>query len=226
METAKLESGWAKLLKDEFSKPYMGKLKSFLDAEYASAKTIYPARENIFAALNHTPFDKVKVVIIGQDPYHGENQAHGLCFSVLKGVKIPPSLQNIYKELKTDLNIEPPAHGLLTDWAKQGVLLLNATLTVEASKPGSHQNKGWELFTDRVVELLNQEKTGIVFVLWGSYAQKKCATIDQTKHFVISAAHHSPFSCYRGFFGHRPFSQINGHLAKMSRDPICFEISS
>lgn len=208
----KLDPSWKATLDHEFAKPYMTKLKAFLSNEKKEGKTIFPRGEEYFAALNTTPFDKVKVVIIGQDPYHGPGQAHGLCFSVKPGVGIPPSLMNIYKELKNDLGISPPNHGYLLDWAKQGVLLLNAVLTVQAGMANSHQGKGWELFTDAVVHALNDEREGLVFVLWGSYAQKKGAFIDRTKHYVIEGPHPSPLSAHRGFFGSKPFSKINAYL--------------
>ena len=203
-----LEKGWAKHLKGEFEKPYMVELNAFLEKEYKLGKTIYPEKENIFSAFNQTPFSKVKVVIIGQDPYHGKDQAHGLCFSVRPKVRVPPSLQNIYKELNRDLGIEIAKHGYLVDWAQQGVLLLNATLTVESSKDASHQKKGWETFTDKVVDVLNTEKENLIFVLWGSYAQKKGENI-KGNHVVLKSTHPSPLSAYRGFLGCGHFSKIN-----------------
>lgn len=215
-----LESTWKARLKHEFEKDYMRSLREFLNREKAAKKTIFPRGSEFFAALNHTPFEKVKVVILGQDPYHGPGQAHGLCFSVKPGVDIPPSLQNIYKELKSDLGIEPPQHGHLEKWADQGVLLLNATLSVEAHKAGSHQNKGWETFTDAVIDHLNREREGLVFVLWGSYAQKKGAFIDTKRHLVLKGPHPSPLSAHRGFFGCRHFSQINKYLESRGQTPI------
>lgn len=220
MSEIKLEKGWSKYLKEEFNLPYMKKLSEFHQEERKNGKIIYPEKENIFACFNHTPFEKVKVVIIGQDPYHGEGQAHGLCFSVQPGVAIPPSLLNIYKEIQRDLKIPIPKHGSLINWAKQGVLLLNATLTVEANRAGSHQNKGWEQFTDKVVEILNREKSGLVFVLWGSYAQKKGASIDQKKHLVLKSVHPSPLSAHRGFIGCGHFSKINKYLEEKGKTPI------
>ncbi|MCK5735151.1 MAG: uracil-DNA glycosylase, partial [Spirochaetaceae bacterium] len=208
----KLHPSWYSRLKDEFEKPYMKELKSFLIAEKKAGKEIYPSGDNIFAALNHTPFEDIKVVIFGQDPYHGPGQAHGLCFSVLPGVRIPPSLINIYKELETDLGIAPPRHGYLRDWAEQGVLLLNSVLTVEQNKAASHRNRGWETFTDRIARIIDSEHKGAAFILWGSYAQKKGSFIDRNKHLVLSAPHPSPLSSYRGFFGSRPFSKINQWL--------------
>lgn len=215
-----LEPQWNKKLDAEFSKDYMINLESFLKKQYANKKTIYPLSKEYFNAFNSTPFNKVKVVIIGQDPYHGPDQAHGLSFSVKKGVRIPPSLVNIYKELKDDLSIDPPDHGYLQSWAKQGVLLLNATLTVEGGRAGSHQKKGWEEFTDAAIHALNDKKKNLVFVLWGAYAQKKGAFIDSSKHLVIKSVHPSPLSAYRGFLGSKPFSKINQYLKSVGKTPI------
>lgn len=215
-----LDPTWKNVLDEEFTKPYMVNLKKFLVQSYDNKKVIYPKKSEYFAALNTTPIDAVKVVIIGQDPYHGPGQAHGLCFSVQKGIKPPPSLVNIFKELKSDLNIDPPDHGCLTHWAEQGVLLLNAVLTVEKGKAASHQGKGWETFTDKIIEVLNQKDEPIAFILWGSYAQKKGQLIDRKKHFVITSPHPSPLSAHRGFFGSRPFSKINQFLEKTGRSPI------
>lgn len=200
---------WKELLKDEFEAPYFRKLKLHIKEERARGKTIYPSDPDIFNALKFTPFDSVKVVILGQDPYHGAGQAHGLSFSVRPGVAQPPSLQNIFKELKNDLSLPAPADGCLERWARQGVLLLNAILTVEASKPASHQNMGWEQFTDRIVDILNERKSGLVFMLWGSYAQNKGSRIDPIKHQILKAPHPSPFSANRGFFGCKHFSKAN-----------------
>lgn len=208
----KLETSWKSRLQSEFETERMQKLKTFLTQEYKAGKKIYPRGEDYFAAMNLTPFDKVKVVIVGQDPYHGPGQAHGLCFSVQEGVRFPPSLQNIFKELRGDLGLEIPKNGTLTKWAEQGVLLLNAVLTVEDGKAAAHQGKGWEEFTDRVIHLLNDEKENLVFILWGSYAQKKAAFVDRKKHFVIEAVHPSPLSAHRGFFGTKPFSKANSYL--------------
>lgn len=216
----KLESSWKSLLLDEFEKDYMKNLRQFLRQELQKKKTIYPPPQEIFSALNLTPFHQVKVVIIGQDPYHGANQAHGLCFSVQKGIPLPPSLVNIFQELKTDLGIPTSTHGFLESWAKQGVLLLNSVLTVEASKAASHQGRGWEQFTDRIVELLNTKREKLIFVLWGSYADKKGAKIDSSRHLIIRCVHPSPLSAYRGFFGHRPFSRINNYLIQNGKTPI------
>ncbi|MFY7993482.1 MAG: uracil-DNA glycosylase [Bacteriovoracaceae bacterium] len=207
-----LEQGWKSALASEFDEPYMIGLHKFLENEAEAGKVIYPKKSDIFAAFNLTPFDNVKVVIIGQDPYHGPGQAHGLSFSVPRGVKIPPSLVNIYKELKDDLGITPPDHGHLEEWAHQGVLLLNNVLTVEDSKAGSHHGQGWEKFTDKVIEVLNQKKENLVFILWGSPAQKKAAAVDAKKHFILKSVHPSPLSSYRGFFGSKPFSQTNEFL--------------
>ena len=209
-----LHSSWQAVIGDEFEKPYMQALRDFLKQEKTAGKVIYPPSPLIFNAFNHTPFDQVRVVIIGQDPYHGPNQAHGLSFSVPQGVDLPPSLQNIYKEISADLNIPMSRNGNLTPWADQGVLLLNATLTVEQAQAGSHQNKGWEQFTDAAIAALNQHREGLVFVLWGSYAQKKGAFIDDKKHLVLRSVHPSPLSAHRGFFGNHQFSTINQYLIK------------
>ncbi|MBC7426899.1 MAG: uracil-DNA glycosylase [Bacteroidia bacterium] len=217
----KLEAGWNEQLKGEFEKPYFKLLTEFLNNERASGKTVFPAKENIFAALNATPFDKVKVVIIGQDPYHGAGQAHGLCFSVNNGVKVPPSLVNIFKELKSDLkDFEIPDNGNLMPWAKEGVLLLNATLTVRASEAGSHQGKGWEEFTDSIIKALSQKETPIVFLLWGKYAQNKAAFLSSTHHKVLTAAHPSPFSAYNGFLGCKHFSKANAFLVQEGLEAV------
>jgi len=208
----KLEHSWANVLKNEFTENYMTQLKQFLIEEKKAGKVIFPKGEEYFAALNTTPFHEVKVVIIGQDPYHGPGQAHGLSFSVKPGVPAPPSLVNIYKEIRNDLGYEPPNHGYLLNWAKQGVLLLNAVLTVQADNAASHQKKGWELFTDAIVHNLNDQRENLVFVLWGSYAQKKGSFINRNKHFVIEGPHPSPLSAHRGFFGSKPFSKINAYL--------------
>lgn len=215
-----LEPSWLKVLGAEFDQPYMKSLKNFLSAEKQQGKVIFPSGDNIFNAFNTTPFNKVKVVILGQDPYHGLGQAHGLCFSVLPGVKAPPSLVNIFKEIEQDLGLPIPNHGCLQSWAEQGVLLLNATLTVEQAKAGSHQNKGWETFTDKAIEALNQQREGLVFLLWGSYAQKKGALIDNKKHLVLRSPHPSPLSAYRGFFGNGHFSKVNNYLENQGMKEI------
>ena len=221
-----LEPSWLEALGDEFNKPYMAQLRSFLKDEKESGQKVYPKNSDIFNAFNKTPFTDLKVVLLGQDPYHGENQAHGLSFSVQKGIGIPPSLRNIYKELTTDIpGFVTPNHGDLTAWAEQGVLLLNASLTVRASTPGSHQKKGWETFTDRVISIISEKKTGIVFILWGAFAQAKSELIDQTKHFIIKSPHPSPFSADRGFFGSKPFSKTNAILEKEGKKPIDWQVS-
>lgn len=211
-QSAKLDKSWLKVIGKEFDQPYMHSLNAFLQAEKNQGKTIYPADENIFNALNSTPLNKVKVVILGQDPYHGPNQAHGLAFSVPEGVKIPPSLMNIFKELHASTGLPYPQHGCLQHWADSGILLLNATLTVEAGKAGSHQNKGWETFTDAVIKAVNDHQENITFMLWGNYAQKKGAMIDPQKHKILKAPHPSPLSAHRGFIGCGHFNQIDTKL--------------
>lgn len=198
----------------------MQQLKQFLIQEKSSGKKIFPPSKLIFNAFNSTPLDKVKVVIIGQDPYHGPDQAHGLCFSVQAGVAIPPSLQNIFKEQQRDLGLPLPSHGCLQSWAEQGVLLLNATLTVEQERAGSHQGRGWETFTDKVIQLVSRETSSVVFLLWGSYAQKKSALIDASKHLILKAPHPSPLSAYRGFIGCGHFSAANKYLKEQGRSPV------
>lgn len=219
-----LDPSWQAVIGHTFEQDYMQKLRSFLTSEKAAGKTIYPPGAQIFNAFNHTSFDQVRVVIIGQDPYHGPGQAHGLSFSVPPGVKPPPSLMNIFKELATDVGIQNSQTGDLTSWADQGVLLLNATLTVEAANAGSHQNKGWETFTDAAIEALNAQREGLAFVLWGSYAQKKGAVIDNNKHLVIKSPHPSPLSAHRGFFGSKPFSKINAYLTQQGQTPINWQV--
>ncbi|MCX2781967.1 uracil-DNA glycosylase [Microbulbifer thermotolerans] len=219
-ENIKIHPSWYAVLRDEFQQPYMAELREFLRAEKAAGKVIYPPGPQIFNAFNSTPFEQVKVVILGQDPYHGPGQAHGLCFSVMPGVPLPPSLQNIFKELQSDLGIAPSDHGCLQPWAEQGVLLLNATLTVERSKAGAHQGRGWERFTDAAIHKLAEQRQGLVFILWGSYAQKKGAFIDRNKHLVLRAPHPSPLSAHRGFFGTKPFSQTNQWLQQHGQQPI------
>lgn len=220
----KICNSWLKVLNDEFDSDYMKDLKKFLSTEINQKKTIYPHGDDIFQAFNLTPFNEVKVVIIGQDPYHGPNQAHGLCFSVKPGIKVPPSLANIYKEIESDLNIKMPTHGSLIDWAKQGVLLLNNVLTVEKGKAGSHHGKGWERFTDKVVEVLNKQNENLVFILWGHPAQKKGKTIDTKKHLVLKSPHPSPLSAYRGFFGQKHFSKVNEYLKKHNKKVINWQL--
>jgi uracil-DNA glycosylase len=220
-----IEDSWKEVLIHEFSKPYFAELKSFLMLEKGRHK-VYPPGHLIFNAFNTTPFHAVKVVILGQDPYHGPGQAHGLCFSVPEGVEKPPSLVNIFKELNSDLGIKVPDHGNLSKWAEQGVLLLNATLTVRANQAGSHQKKGWEVFTDKVIELLAKELDSLVFILWGNYAQAKAIMIDSGKHLVLKAVHPSPLSASRGFFGSRPFSQTNSFLISKGKTPIDWNTNS
>lgn len=215
-----LETGWQKALGAEFAAPYMKTLTQFLTTESDAGRVIYPAPENIYAALQATPFDQVKVVILGQDPYHGPDQAHGLSFSVRKGVKLPPSLRNIYKELEAEYGEPMGKSGDLTGWAQQGVLLLNATLTVQAENAGSHQGRGWEQFTDAVIRALNDSGEHIVFILWGAYAQKKGAFIDRKKHLVLEGPHPSPLSAHRGFFGCGHFRKANAYLAQHGRGTI------
>ena len=219
-DRVRLEPGWKSRLANEFDAPYMQSLREFLIAEKRAGKTIFPASANIFAALDATPFDQVKVVVLGQDPYHGPGQAHGLCFSVLPGVPVPPSLENIYAEQQRDLGIPRPDHGWLMPWARQGVLLLNAVLTVERGLAGSHQGKGWERFTDAVVARLNEEREGLVFLLWGSYAQAKGKAIDARRHTVLKAPHPSPLSAYRGFIGCGHFATANARLEARGLAPI------
>jgi uracil-DNA glycosylase len=214
-----IEEGWKKALAPEFEKDYFVRLTDFVRQEYQQT-TVYPPGRLIFNAFNLCPFDKVKVVIIGQDPYHGPGQAHGLCFSVNDGVVFPPSLQNIFKEIHDDLGMPIPASGNLTRWAEQGVLLLNATLTVRAHQAGSHQRRGWEEFTDAAIRVLAEQKEHLVFILWGSYAQKKGAFIDRNKHLVLTSVHPSPLSAYNGFFGNKHFSRTNEYLVSHGETPI------
>ncbi len=215
----KIEESWKKVLSDEFNSEYFNRITEFIKNEYKST-LVYPPASKIFQAFNLCPFEKVKVVILGQDPYHGPNQAHGLSFSVEKGQPKPPSLINIYKELESDLGIKPPNHGELTHWAEQGVFLLNAILTVKASQPGSHQNVGWQQFTDAVIRTISDQKEHVVFILWGSFAQKKAELIDRSKHLIITSAHPSPLSAHRGFLGSKPFSKANEYLVKNGLEPI------
>jgi uracil-DNA glycosylase len=221
----RIETSWKTKIGSEFDKPYMQDLRAFLVQEKQNGKQIFPPGVLWFEAFNRTPFDKVRVVILGQDPYHGPGQAHGLCFSVLDGVKLPPSLINIYKELVSDVGISQPTKGNLGPWADQGVLLLNATLTVEAFRAGSHQKKGWEEFTDIAIRRLIEECEGLVFMLWGSYAQKKGQSIDESRHLVLRAPHPSPLSAHRGFLGCRHFSQANDYLQSRGQDLINWQIA-
>ena len=223
-KSGQLHPSWLAVIGDELEKPYMQALRHFLKEEKSAGKVIFPPSPLIFNAFNHTPFEQVRVVIIGQDPYHGDSQAHGLSFSVPKGVALPPSLLNIYKEIAADLNINMSRNGDLTPWAEQGVLLLNATLTVEQAKAGAHQGKGWEAFTDAAIAALNGHRNGLIFVLWGSYAQKKGAFIDESKHLVLKSVHPSPLSAHRGFFGNRQFSSINQYLIQQGQAPINWQL--
>ncbi|MEK6627752.1 MAG: uracil-DNA glycosylase [Bdellovibrionota bacterium] len=216
----KLSKGWLKFLKNELETEYMKELKSFLASQYETGKIIYPDKQNYFKALDLVEPEKVKVVILGQDPYHGENQAHGLSFSVPEGVKFPPSLQNIFKELKSDLNIDTPVSGDLTSWAEQGVLLLNSVLSVEKDKAASHQKLGWEKFTDKVISVINENCEHVVFILWGSYALKKAELVDRKKHLILKSVHPSPLSSYRGFFDSKPFSKANTWLKEKGKKEI------
>ncbi|WP_440898024.1 uracil-DNA glycosylase [Amphibacillus sp. Q70] len=218
-----LHNDWAPLLEDEFNKPYYKKIRQFLIKEYQT-QIVYPNMNDIYNALHYTSYANVKVVILGQDPYHGPNQAHGLSFSVQPGVAIPPSLQNMYKELNSDLGYAIPNHGSLVKWAKQGVLLLNNVLTVRKGQAHSHKGMGWEIFTNRVIELLNDKEESIVYLLWGAAAQKKEQMIDTNKHFIIKSPHPSPLSAHRGFFGSQPFSKANHYLKQVGREPIDWEI--
>lgn len=218
-----IHNSWQEILADEFQKPYYQELRQFLKNEYQTQQ-IHPDMYHIFEALEKTPYEEVKVVILGQDPYHGLNQAHGLSFSVQPGIKVPPSLKNIYKELEADLGISPVSHGYLTSWAEQGVLLLNSVLTVRESQAYSHRGKGWEKLTDEIIQKLNQREKPIVFILWGKPAQQKISMIDTTKHLIISSVHPSPLSAHRGFFGSKPFSKTNQALLQMGETPINWQL--
>jgi len=222
-KNVKIDDSWYAKLEEEFNKYYFKNLKDFLVEEKAKYR-VYPPGSQTFTAFNLTPFDKVKVVVLGQDPYHGPGQAHGLSFSVPNGIKIPPSLLNIYKELKQDIGFEIPTHGYLEDWAKQGVFLINATLSVRAHSAGSHQKKGWETFTDKVISTLSEERENIVFLLWGNYARAKKVLIDESKHLILEAAHPSPLSAYNGFFGCKHFSATNEYLESKGVEPIKWQL--
>ena len=227
LDKVQLDASWKYALSDFLLSETMDELRGFLRDEMKAEKTIYPPNSLIFNALNTTPLNQVKVVILGQDPYHGPDQAHGLSFSVQRGVAIPPSLRNIYHELNTDLGLTPSKHGNLTAWAEQGVLLLNAVLTVEAGQPTSHQKKGWELFTDHVIDVLNEQRENVVFILWGAYAQRKGQRIDQNKHLVLKAAHPSPLAANRGgFFGCKAFSKSNNYLKQNGIEPINWQLDA
>jgi uracil-DNA glycosylase len=220
----KLHAQWREAIGDEFEKDYMQSLREFLIQRKQQGAVIYPPTQQWFSALNSTPFEDVRVVILGQDPYHGAGQAHGLCFSVTPGIKVPPSLVNIYKEIKSDLGIDQPDHGCLISWAQQGVLLLNATLTVEEASAGAHQGKGWEQFTDQIIKTVNQQRQSVVFMLWGSYAQKKSAMIDSSRHLILKSVHPSPLSAYRGFLGCGHFSAANRYLEQQGLEPIDWQL--
>ena len=219
-KTPQLPKDWMAHLGPEFEKDYMVQLRGFLAKELSQGKVIYPHGREIFASFNLTPLEQVKVVVLGQDPYHGPNQAHGLCFSVKKGVPPPPSLVNIFQEIQEDIGLTPPSHGFLEGWAKQGVLLLNSVLTVERHRAASHRNRGWEEFTDKVVEVLTKNREHLVFFLWGSYAQRKGIVIDTSKHKVLTSPHPSPLSAHRGFFGCRHFSTANRYLESVGLGPV------
>ena len=222
--TIQLEASWLAHLQDQFEQDYMQDLKRFLRQQKAAGKRIFPKGDEYFRAFELTPFEQTRVVILGQDPYHGERQAHGLCFSVQPGIQVPPSLVNIYKELARDLDFQLPNHGFLEHWAKQGVLLLNSVLTVEAGRAAAHQGRGWETFTDRVIAVINEQLSGVVFLLWGSYAQKKGRFIDQQKHRVLKTSHPSPLSAYRGFLGCGHFSAANQYLKDNGRGEIDWQL--
>lgn len=222
----KIEESWKEVLKDEFTKPYFQQITAHLKTEKATGATIYPPGPLIFNAFNTTPFDNVKVVILGQDPYHGKGQAMGLSFSVPPGIKLPPSLVNIFTELHNDIGMAIPKSGDLTKWAEQGVFLLNAILTVRAKEPASHQKSGWQQFTDKVIQVISDKKEGVVFMLWGKFAHEKQVLIDETKHFVLKAAHPSPYSADKGFFGCKHFSKANDLLVRQGKDPIDWSLPS
>ena len=224
MRGVNLESSWLGPLQEEFDKPYMQQLGEFLRAEKGAGKAIFPPGAQMFNAFDHTPLGRVKVVILGQDPYHGPGQAHGLCFSVPAGVSIPPSLMNIYKEIEQELGVKMPSHGNLTGWADQGVLLLNSVLSVQQAQAASHQGKGWEQFTDRAIEVVNEQREGVVFMLWGAYAQRKGGFIDDRRHCVLKAPHPSPLSAHRGFFGCGHFKAANEYL--LSRGEVAVDWSA
>lgn len=218
-----LPSSWNTILAQEIRQPYFGELMSFLDSERATHE-VFPPEESVFAALEHTPYEDATVLLLGQDPYHDNGQAHGLCFSVMPGVKTPPSLANVYKELEQDLGFKPVKHGHLSSWAKQGVLMLNTVLTVRAHQPNSHQKKGWETFTDAIIRAMNEKPTTVVFVLWGRPAQKKKGLIDEARHVVIESPHPSPLSARRGFFGSKPFSKINAALQQAGHSEVNWKL--
>ena len=222
-KNVKIDDSWFEVLRGEFSKDYFILLRNFIRQEYRN-KIIFPHPKNIFNAYNTTSFDNVKVVIIGQDPYHGPNQAHGLCFSVKKEVKIPPSLKNIFKEIKNDLDIPVPKHGYLKKWAKQGVFLLNNILTVESGKPNSHKNCGWSKFTDKTIQIISEKKSGVVFLFWGKFAHQKEILVNSKKHLILKASHPSPLSAYGGFFGCKHFSKTNDYLKSINKEEIDWRV--
>lgn len=222
--TPQLDENWKAVVGGEFDQPYMQSLKAFLLDQKQAGKHIFPKGSQYFRALDLTPIDQVRVVILGQDPYHGAGQAHGLCFSVQPGVRIPPSLVNIYKEMESDLGIPRANHGFLEHWARQGVLLLNSVLTVEEGRAGAHQGKGWERFTDRIIHAVAEEREHVVFILWGAYAQKKAAFVDQSRHLVLKSVHPSPLSAHNGFFGSKPFSKTNAYLQSHGLEPIDWQL--
>ena len=222
--SVELEASWRSLLLDEFESDYMHQLRTFLIAEKRRGKQVFPPGDEIFNALNCTAFGDVKVVILGQDPYHGFGQAHGLCFSVRPGVRIPPSLRNIYRELEADVGFVAPGHGFLQEWAQQGVLLLNSVLTVRENHPSSHQGKGWERFTDRIIELLSEKREALAFLLWGSYAQRKGEVVDRNRHLVLQSVHPSPLSARRGFFGNNHFTKTNAYLKSHGKSTINWQL--
>lgn len=219
-----IEKSWKKELQGEFDKPYFAQIVQFLKQEKAAGKTVYPKGADLFNAFDYTPFDKVKVVILGQDPYHGPHQAHGLCFSVQRDVIVPPSLKNIYKELHTDIGFSIPPHGNLSAWAQQGVFMLNSSLSVERAQPNSHSKIGWTTFTDAVIKIISERKENVVFLLWGKFAQGKMLYIDNTKHHILTAAHPSPFSAYNGFFGCKHFSKTNDYLLSFGKEGINWQL--
>ncbi|MGE6659309.1 uracil-DNA glycosylase [Pseudomonas sp. NPDC077408] len=223
-DRVKLENSWKAVLQDEFEQPYMKQLGEFLRREKAAGKVIYPPGPMIFQALNSTPLERVRVVILGQDPYHGAGQAHGLCFSVQPGVAPPPSLQNIFKELKRDLNLDIPSHGYLQHWADQGVLMLNTSLTVEQGVAGSHAKMGWQRLTDRIIEVISEKRSDVVFLLWGAHAQSKAKLIDPTRHLLLKSVHPSPLSAHRGFIGNGHFSRVNQFLKQRGLEPIDWKL--
>lgn len=223
-QSVNIHPSWFRELVHEFDKPYFSALKAFLKEEKQKGYTIYPKGPQIFSAFDSTPFDKVRMVLLGQDPYHGDGQAHGLCFSVNKGIALPPSLKNIYKELAADTGFVPPGNGYLQAWAERGLLMLNATLTVRANEAGSHQQQGWENFTDEVIRQLNEKKENLVFILWGKYAQNKKILIDEKRHKILMAAHPSPFSAYNGFFGCRHFSAANAFFVEKGLPPFDWQL--